>query len=127
MSVQDLITFKNDLKESQLLTKVKNIVIAKIKELEGDLSQFKMHPEITFLTLELVYNLTNEFKLKTVDKDKMTLDILTLLFNLNPTEQTQLKSQITYFIKNNKIKVIGSFKKFTVNMFNCIKKRLVCK
>ncbi len=57
----------------------------------------------------------------------MTLDILTLLFNLNPTEQTQLKSQITYFNKNNKIKVIGSFKKFTVNMFTCIKKRLVYK
>ncbi len=57
----------------------------------------------------------------------MTLDILTLLFNLNPTEQSQLKSQIAYFIKNNKIKVIGSFKKFTVNMLNCIKKRLVNK
>jgi len=124
MSVQDLITFKNDLKESQLLTKVKNIVIAKIIEIEGDISQFKLHPEITFLTLELVYNLTNEFNLKTVDRDKMTLDILTVLFNLNPTEQTQLKTQITYFIKNNKIKVIGSFKKFSINMFNTIKKKI---
>ncbi len=124
MSVQELITFKNDLKESQLLTKVKNIVIAKIKELEGDLQKFKMHPEITILTLELVYNLTNEFKLKSVDRDKMTLDILTVLFNLNTSEQSQLNSQIAYFIKNNKIKVIGSFKKFTINMFNCMKKKV---
>ncbi len=124
MSVQELITFKNDLKESQLLTKVKDIVTAKIKELGGDLSQFKMHPEITEITLDLVYNLTNEFKLKTVDRVKMALDFLTLLFNLNPTEQTQIKTQIAYFIKNNKIKVYSSFEKFTIKTFNCIKKKV---
>ncbi len=124
MPVQELIKFKNDLKESQLLTKVKDIVTAKIKELGGDLSQFKMHPEITEITLDLVYNLTNEFKLKTVDRDKMALDFLTLLFNLNPTEQTQIKTQIAYFIKNNKIKVYSSFEKFTIKTFNCIKKKV---
>ncbi len=70
MSMQELISFKNDLKESQLLTKVKNIVIAKIKEIEVDLSQMKMHPEVTFLSLESVYNLTNDFKLKTVDRER---------------------------------------------------------
>ncbi len=38
-----------------------------------------------------------------------------------------LNSQISYFVKNNNIKVIGSFKKFGINMINYIKKRLVCK
>ncbi len=82
MSVQELITFKNDLKESQLLIKVKNIVIAKIKEIKGDISKYKFHPKITYLTSELVYNLTNEFKLKSVDRDKMTLEILTALYSI---------------------------------------------
>jgi len=75
--------------------------------------------------LELVYNLAFELNLKKVDKDKMTFDILVELFNLNPTEQNQLKTQIAYFVKNNKVVVISSIKKFTINLYNCIKKKIV--
>lgn len=56
ISVASLIDFKQDLKGTQLLEKVKHIVTDKLKELDTSLQSLRLHPEITLLALELVYN-----------------------------------------------------------------------
>ena len=124
MSIQNLVKPKADLLEMQLIAKVKGIIVVKINDITTDVNSLKGHPEITTLTMELLYNLAYEFKLKNIDKDKMVFDLLVSIFNLTPELQTVVKNQINSHVKNNDIVLISNYTKLKSCVWNFIKKKV---
>jgi hypothetical protein len=117
------IVFKNDLKVSKKLTKLKAIVLERLKEI--DLSQFRLNPELTLFVCNLVWNSGKKIKKEDINRPQMVLDILQPIFGFSPTEILQIKQQITFFINNNHIKVIPVIEKIGGFLFSFLKKRLV--
>ena len=107
----------------QLIAKVKGIIVVKINDITTDVNSLNGHPEITTLTMELLYNLAYEFKLKNIDKDKMVFDLLVTIFNLTPELQTVVKNQINSHVKNNDIVLISNYTKLKSCVWNFIKKK----
>ena len=123
MSIQNLVKPKADLLEMQLIAKVKGIIVVKLIKITTDINSLKGHPEITTLTMELLYNLAYKFKLKNIDKDKMVFDLLVSIFNLTPELQTVVKNQINSHVKNNDIVLISNYTKLKSCVWNFIKKK----
>ena len=120
MNIQSFVKPKANLLERQLIAKVKGITVE--NEIKTDINSLKGHPEITTLTMELLYNLAYEFKLKNIDKDKMVFDLLVSIFNLTPELQTVVKNQINSHVKNNDIVLISNYTKLKSCVWNFLKK-----
>ncbi len=102
VSVSDMINLKYNLLQENLINKIKNIVKEKLGEV--NLAKFRMDPQLTLLVSELVLNCGDELGLtKDVDKNSLSLEIVSSLYSLNPQEQQQIKQQIE-FLSNNKQK-----------------------
>ena len=122
MSVKDLIPLKADLLEMQLIAKVNKIIIDKINDITIDINSLKTHPEITTFVLELFYNLAYEFKLKKIDLNKMSFDLLVSIFNLNLDQQNVVQLQINSHVKNNDIVLISNYTKLKSCVWKFLKK-----
>jgi hypothetical protein len=124
MSSIEHIVFKNDLLKSKSLKDLKALVIDKLKEI--DISKFKMDPELTLMVCDIVWNICVDFKIKDdFNKIQLVIDILQPLFNYNPNEVEQIKTQITFFINNNQITIISKSKKIMTKFLKFIKKKVL--
>jgi hypothetical protein len=110
VSVSDMINLKHNLLQESLINKIKNIVKEKIGDI--NLPKFRMDPQLTLLVCELIINLGDELGLtKDVNKNDLSLEILTSLYSLNPQEQQQIKQQIEFLSNNKQIKKVKLRKK----------------
>ena len=105
VSVSDMISLKHNLLQESLITKIKNIVKEKLGEV--NLAKFRMDPQLTLLVCELIVNLGDELGLtKEVDKNSLSLEIVSSLYSLNGVEQAQIKQQIEFLSNNKHIKKV---------------------
>ena len=110
VSVSDMINLKHSLLQESLINKIKNIVKEKIGDI--NLAKFRMDPQLTLLVCELIINLGDELGLtKDVNKNDLSLEILSSLYSLNPQEQQQIKQQIDFLSNNKQIKKVKLSKK----------------
>ncbi len=108
--VSDMINLKHNLLQESLINKIKNIVKEKIGDI--NLAKFRMDLQLTLLVCELIINLGDELSLtKDVNKNDLSLEILTSLYSLNPQEQQQIKQQIEFLSNNKQIKKVKLSKK----------------
>ncbi len=111
VSVSDMINLKHNLLQESLINKIKSIVKEKIGDI--NLPKFRMDPQLTLLVCELIINLGDELGLtKDVNKNDLSLEILTSLYSLNPQEQQQIKQQIDFLSNNKQIKKVKLRKKY---------------
>ena len=110
VSVSDMINLKHNLLQENLINKIKNIVKEKLGEV--NLAKFRMDPQLTLLVSELVLNCGDELGLtKDVDKNSLSLEIVSSLYSLNAQEQQQIKQQIEFLSNNKQIKKVKLSKK----------------
>ena len=116
VSVSDMISLKHNLLQESLITKIKNIVKEKLGEV--NLAKFRMDPQLTLLVCELIVNLGDELGLtKEVDKNSLSLEIVSSLYSLNAQEQAQIKQQIEFLSNNKHIKKVKLSKKVFANLY----------
>ena len=116
VSVSDMISLKHNLLQESLITKIKNIVKEKLGEV--NLAKFRMDPQLTLLVCELIVNLGDELGLtKEVDKNSLSLEIVSSLYSLNGVEQAQIKQQIEFLSNNKHIKKVKLSKKVFANLY----------
>jgi hypothetical protein len=85
-----------------------------------------MDPQLTLLVCELIINLGDELGLtKDVNKNDLSLDILTSLYNLNSQEQAQIKQQIEFLSNNKHIKKVKLSKKILANLYTWLLKKIL--
>ena len=125
VSVSDMISLKHNLLQESLITKIKNIVKEKLGEV--NLAKFRMDPQLTLLVCELIVNLGDELGLtKEVDKNSLSLEIVSSLYSLNGVEQAQIKQQIEFLSNNKHIKKVKLSKKVFANLYVWLLKK-ICK
>ena len=123
VSVSDMINLKHNLLQESLINKIKNIVKEKIGDI--NLPKFRMDPQLTLLVCELIINLGDELGLtKDVNKNDLSLEILTSLYSLNPQEQQQIKQQIEFLSNNKQIKKVKLSKKIWASLCAWILKKI---
>ena len=124
VSVSDMISLKHNLLQESLITKIKNIVKEKLGEV--NLAKFRMDPQLTLLVCELIVNLGDELGLtKEVDKNALSLEIVSSLYSLNAQEQTQIKQQIEFLSNNKHIKKVKLSKKVFANLYVWLLKKIM--
>ena len=124
VSVSDMISLKHNLLQESLITKIKNIVKEKLGEV--NLAKFRMDPQLTLLVCELIINLGDELGLtKEVDKNALSLEIVSSLYSLNAPEQTQIKQQIEFLSNNKHIKKVKLSKKVFANLYVWFLKKIM--
>ena len=123
VSVSDMINLKHNLLQESLINKIKNIVKEKIGDI--NLPKFRMDPQLTLLVCELIMNLGDELGLtKDVNKNDLSLEILTSLYNLNSQEQQQIKQQIEFLSNNKQIKKVKLSKKIWASLCSWVLKKI---
>ena len=123
VSVSDMITLKHNLLQESLINKIKSIVKEKIGDI--NLAKFRMDPQLTLLVCELIINLGDELGLtKDVNKNDLSLEILTSLYSLNPQEQQQIKQQIDFLSNNKQIKKVKLSKKIWASLCAWVLKKI---
>ena len=123
VSVSDMINLKHNLLQESLINKIKNIVKEKIGDI--NLPKFRMDPQLTLLVCELIINLGDELGLtKDVNKNDLSLEILTSLYSLNPQEQQQIKQQIEFLSNNKQIKKVKLSKKIWASLCAWVLKKI---
>ena len=123
VSVSDMINLKHNLLQESLINKIKNIVKEKIGDI--NLPKFRMDPQLTLLVCELIMNLGDELGLtKDVNKNDLSLEILTSLYNLNSQEQQQIKQQIEFLSNNKQIKKVKLSKKIWASLCAWVLKKI---
>ena len=123
VSVSDMINLKNNLLQESLINKIKNIVKEKIGDI--NLPKFRMDPQLTLLVCELIINLGDELGLtKDVNKNDLSLEILSSLYSLNPQEQQQIKQQIEFLSNNKQIKKVKLSKKIWASLCSWVLKKI---
>jgi hypothetical protein len=124
VSVSDMISLKHNLLQESLITKIKNIVKEKLGEV--NLANFRMDPQLTLLVCELIVNLGDELGLtKEVDKNSLSLEIVSSLYSLNGVEQAQIKQQIEFLSNNKHIKKVKLSKKVFANLYVWLLKKIM--
>ena len=124
VSVSDMISLKHNLLQESLITKIKNIVKEKLGEV--NLAKFRMDPQLTLLVCELIVNLGDELGLtKEVDKNSLSLEIVSSLYSLNAPEQAQIKQQIEFLSNNKHIKKVKLSKKVFANLYVWLLKKIM--
>jgi len=124
VSVSDMISLKHNLLQESLITKIKNIVKEKLGEV--NLAKFRMDPQLTLLVCELIVNLGDELGLtKEVDKNSLSLEIVSSLYSLNGVEQAQIKQQIEFLSNNKHIKKVKLSKKVFANLYVWLLKKIM--
>jgi len=124
VSVSDMINLKHNLLQESLINKIKSIVKEKIGDI--NLAKFRMDPQLTLLVCELIINLGDELGLtKDVNKNDLSLEILTSLYSLNPQEQHQIKQQIEFLSNNKQIKKVKLSKKVWANFYTWLLKKIL--
>ena len=84
-----------------------------------------MDPQLTLLVCELIINLGDELGLtKDVNKNDLSLEILTSLYSLNPQEQQQIKQQIEFLSNNKQIKKVKLRKKIWASLCAWVLKKI---
>ena len=123
VSVSDMINLKHNLLQESLINKIKSIVKEKIGDI--NLAKFRMDPQLTLLVCELIINLGDELGLtKDVNKNDLSLEILTSLYSLNPQEQQQIKQQIEFLSNNKQIKKVKLRKKIWASLCAWVLKKI---
>jgi hypothetical protein len=123
VSVSDMINLKHNLLQESLINKIKSIVKEKIGDI--NLPKFRMDPQLTLLVCELIINLGDELGLtKDVNKNDLSLEILTSLYSLNPQEQQQIKQQIEFLSNNKQIKKVKLSKKIWASLCAWVLKKI---
>ena len=123
VSVSDMINLKHNLLQESLINKIKSIVKEKIGDI--NLPKFRMDPQLTLLVCELIMNLGDELGLtKDVNKNDLSLEILTSLYNLNSQEQQQIKQQIEFLSNNKQIKKVKLSKKIWASLCAWVLKKI---
>ena len=123
VSVSDMINLKHNLLQESLINKIKNIVKEKIGDI--NLPKFRMDPQLTLLVCELIINLGDELGLtKDVNKNDLSLEILSSLYSLNPQEQQQIKQQIEFLSNNKQIKKVKLSKKIWASLCAWVLKKI---
>ena len=123
VSVSDMINLKHNLLQESLINKIKNIVKEKIGDI--NLPKFMMDPQLTLLVCELIINLGDELGLtKDVNKNDLSLEILTSLYSLNPQELSQIKQQIEFLSNNKQIKKVKVSKKIWTSFCSWVLKKI---
>ncbi len=123
VSVSDMINLKHNLLQESLINKKKSIVKEKIGDI--NLPKFRMDPQLTLLVCELIINLGDELGLtKDVNKNDLSLEILTSLYSLNPQEQQQIKQQIDFLSNNKQIKKVKLSKKIWASLCAWVLKKI---
>jgi hypothetical protein len=121
--VSDMINLKHNLLQESLINKIKNIVKEKIGDI--NLPKFRMDPQLTLLVCELIINLGDELGLtKDVNKNDLSLEILSSLYSLNPQEQQQIKQQIDFLSNNKQIKKVKLSKKIWASLCTWVLKKI---
>jgi len=124
VSVSDMISLKHNLLQESLITKIKNIVKEKLGEV--NLAKFRMDPQLTLLVCELIINLGDDLGLtKEVDKNALSLEIVSSLYSLNAPEQAQIKQQIEFLSNNKHIKKVKLSKKVFANLYVWLLKKIM--
>ena len=124
VSVSDMINLKHNLLQESLINKIKSIVKEKIGDI--NLPKFRMDPQLTLLVCELIINLGDELGLtKDVNKNDLSLEILTSLYNLNSQEQQQIKQQIEFLSNNKQIKKVKLSKKIWASLCSWVLKKIL--
>jgi len=124
VSVSDMINLKHNLLQESLINKIKSIVKEKIGDI--NLAKFRMDPQLTLLVCELIINLGDELGLtKDVNKNDLSLEILTSLYSLNPQEQQQIKQQIEFLSNNKQIKKVKLSKQIWANLYTWLLKKIL--
>jgi hypothetical protein len=119
-----MINLKHNLLQESLINKIKNIVKEKIGDI--NLPKFRMDPQLTLLISELVLNCGQELGLtKNVDKNELSLEILSSLYSLNPQEQQQIKQQIEFLSNNKQIKKVKLSKKIWASLCSWVLKKIL--
>jgi hypothetical protein len=123
VSVSDMINLKHNLLQENLINKIKNIVKEKLGEV--NLAKFRMDPQLTLLVSELVLNCGDELGLtKDVDKNSLSLEIVSSLYSLNAQEQQQIKQQIEFLSNNKQIKKVKLSKKIFASLCAWVLKKI---
>ena len=124
VSVSDMINLKHNLLQESLINKIKSIVKEKIGDI--NLPKFRMDPQLTLLVCELIINLGDELGLtKDVNKNDLSLEILSSLYSLNLQEQQQIKQQIEFLSNNKHIKKVKLSKKIWANLYTWLLKKIL--
>ena len=85
-----------------------------------------MDPQLTLLVCELIVNLGDELGLtKEVDKNSLSLEIVSSLYSLNGVEQAQIKQQIEFLSNNKHIKKVKLSKKVFANLYVWLLKKIM--
>jgi len=123
VSVSDMINLKHNLLQESLINKIKSFVKEKIGDI--NLCKFRMDSQLTLLICELIINLGDELGLtKDVNKNDLSLEILTSLYSLNPQEQQQIKQQIEFLSNNKQIKKVKLRKKIWASLCAWVLKKI---
>jgi len=113
------LTLKSTLKSHVLFELVLDKIVQELKKLPN-LQSFKLNNEMASLVCTLIENTVK--KKDKVDKKKLAVQVLTLVFTLNPAEQIVISNQIEYLLENKLIKKIK--KAITTRIFRKGKKLL---
>lgn len=97
------LTLKSTLKSHVLFELVLDKIVQELKKLPN-LQSFKLNNEMASLVCTLIENTVK--KKDKVDKKKLAVQVLTLVFTLNPAEQIVISNQIEYLLENKLIKKI---------------------
>jgi hypothetical protein len=97
------LTLKSTLKSHVLFELVLDKLVQEIKKLPN-LQSFKLNNEMASLVCTLIENTVK--KKDKVDKKKLAVQVLTLVFTLTPAEQIIISNQIEYLLENKLIKKI---------------------
>ena len=123
VSVSDMINLKHNLLQENLINKIKNIVKEKLGEV--NLAKFRMDPQLRLLVSELVLNCGDELGLtRDVDKNSLSLEIVSSLYSLNPQKQQQIKQQIEFLSNNKQIKKVKLSKKHFASLCVWVLKKI---
>ncbi len=123
VSVSDMINLKHNLLQESLINKIKSIVKEKISDI--NLAKFRMDPQLTLLVCELIINLGDELGLtKDVNKNDLSLEILTSLYSLNQQEAQKIKQQIEFLSNNKQIKKVKLRKKIWASLCAWVLKKI---
>ena len=100
---------KNSLSKHFVFHDLVNVLVTKIKEIPK-FEELKLNIELTLLCCNIV---ENSVKKKTkVDKEKLVVESLTQIFNLQETEQNTIKDHIEFLHTNKRIVKIDEVIKF---------------
>ena len=122
MSDLQIIPLKNNLLLDWKKQDVKSKIIARVNELNMNLTNYKTDYEFIILICNLVEYLVS--KKDNINKKELVLTVFNDLFGLTPEEQEQLKNTIDIIHLQNKIKKISYWKLFKCGISEFFFKKL---